>query len=60
MWQKVLQTCIFLIICRKITPKILKSFVKRNLFQCILLYLRHKYCDYGSKEVESVKLLFLA
>ena len=50
-----LQTCIFLIICRKITPKSLKSFVKRNLFQLFLLYLHHEYYEYGSKEVESVK-----
>ena len=40
---------------QKITPKSLKSFVKRNLFQFILLYLHHKYYENGSKEVESVK-----
>ena len=32
MWQKVLQTCIILIICRKITPKSLKSFVNEIYF----------------------------
>ena len=26
-----------------------------NLFQLFLLYLHHKYYEYGSKEVESVK-----
>ena len=40
---------------QKITPKSLKSFVKRNLFQFILLYLHHKYYKNGSKEVESFK-----
>lgn len=60
MWQKSASNLYFTYHWQKITPKSSKSFVKRNLFQFVLLYLHHKYCEYRSKEVESVKLLFLA
>lgn len=40
---------------RKIYTLDLIPFVKRNLFQLLLLYLHHKFYEYGSKEVESVK-----
>lgn len=42
MLQKWYHTCVFLIICRKITTFSLKSFEKRNLFHLFLLYLHHK------------------
>ena len=54
-----LQTCIFLVICRKITPKILKSFVKRNLFHLFLLYLHHIILQVGSINSHRKKILNL-